>query len=228
MRINQAWWLNPISIRGFEGEEGAAGAESGDQGAAAGDAGSTEGVAEGSTASDAVTTDTEGLKKALAAERLARKAADKQVAAYTKAEKVKSDAELTEVERLKGVAEASTAKATKLAAGFRTTRIEQAVVRAATAAKFIDPSDALTPAVLASIGVEQDEDDPTEVTIDEATVQAAIKKLAKDRPHWISSGVVKPAAAVKSGSSFSGAARATAGTDADKAQMMKDFPALRR
>lgn len=176
MRINKPWYLTVTSIRGFEDPVTP---PAGEVTPPAGEV--VPPVEEVKPAEE----DTAGLKSALQKERADRKAMEKKLQAFEKAQQEKADAEKTEIERLTDQGSRSTAKLQKLAEGFRTTKVEAAIIKAASDAKFTDPTDALRKEVLDAIGVEQDEDDPTQVTVDEATVLAAIKKLAKDKPHYL-------------------------------------------
>jgi hypothetical protein len=200
-RTRQNWWDHVTSIRGFdegEGEGGGEGAGSeGGEGAGDGGAGG-ESTEEGKQYTE---DDVKGLKSALQRERDEKKALDKQLKAHQKKQREAEDAEKSEVERLSSATTAQQQKLEKLAAGYRSKAVNEAILKAAGNAKFLDPTDALRPEVLAAIGVEQDEDDPTEITIDEASVTQAVKTLAKAKPHWLTTAQ-KPNS--KSGSTFGG------------------------
>lgn len=221
MRVTRnSWWLTLTqSIIGFDdGAEGGSGAGTGEgePGAGQGDPGNAGG-------DDAGKEDVSGLKSALEKERADRKKLEKDLAAFQRKQKAAEDAEKTEVERLKGENELVNSKTAKLAAGFKQNALETAILKAAGAAKFRDPSDALRAEVIAAIGVDQDEDDPSKVTIDAATVTQAIKDLAKAKPHYIA-GPEKTT--VKSGSNFGGGTTTPKGDEA-LAELKRKFPALR-
>lgn len=227
------WWKTLTgSIFGFEGEgDGGQGAGAGDGGA--GD-GSQDGAGEGQgtegtgNEGDGAVLNPEGLKSALEKERAERKKLEKDLKALQKSEQARADAEKSEIQRATDSEKATAAKVEKLAAGFRSNAVESAILRAAATAKFRDPSDALRPEIIAAVGVEQDEDDPSKVEIDEATVTEAIKKLAKDRPHYVGTTETKTPKP-KSGSSFAGTGNGRQGTqdDPEKAALLTKFPALR-
>lgn len=214
MRINKPWYLTVTSIRGFEEPV-------------------TPPAGEVTPPADEITPpveevkppedDTTGLKSALQKERADRKAMEKKLQAFEKAQREAEDKEKTEIQRLTDQGSASTAKLQKLADGFRKNQVESAIVKAATDAKFTDPTDALRSEVIAAIGVEQDEDDPTQVTVDEATVLAAIKKLAKDKPHYLATTkkVLPP-----SGSKFGG--NQTPQQQTQEQMLRAQYPALGR
>jgi hypothetical protein len=233
------WWLTlNTPIIGYDDGQNTPGtgdgnANSGDgQGASGEGAGGTgtEGQGAGSTGDEGqgASDDTAGLKSALQKERDGRKAMEKELARYKKAEQDKADADKSEVDRATTQAQRAEEKAAKLAVGFKDSAVRSAILSAAGKAKFLDPSDALRPEVIAAIGVEQDEDDPTNVTIDEATVTAAVKKLATEKKHYIGTGngQTQQQKPPKSGSSFGGNNNQGQG-DPEKAALLAKYPALR-
>lgn len=88
-------------------------------------------------------------------------------------------------------------KNSTLAKRFADSTVHTAIKEAAGKAGFIDPEDALS--VARDIEVEQDEDDPTQVEVDKGLVEAAVKALAKKKPHLV--GEKKQTTKVVSGSS---------------------------
>lgn len=226
----QAWWLNRTgSIFGFDGEGDGGSGEGGEgsgEGAGTGEGGSGEGEegAGGSSSGEGEGEDTAGLKSALEKERADRKKLEKELKVLQKAEQAKADAEKSEVDRLKGENDRNAEKATKLAAGFKKNAVNSAILKAAAAAKFADPTDALRPEIFDAIGVEQDDDDPTDIIIDDATVTAAIKKLAKDKPHWLAAAQTK---LPKSGSTFGGSGNSNTKGDPEREALKLKYPALR-
>lgn len=113
----------------------------------------------------------------------------------------------------------------KLAAGFRDARVEQVVAKVAAALNAASPEDVYDHLKLRNfpdIDVDQDDDDPTKVTVDEDDVKAAVKKVLKAKPHW-----VKGAAGdgTPSGSQFRpGGSRKP---ELDKDALQSRFPALK-
>lgn len=231
MKLGNKWWLNrQFSILGAEGEgEGGAGA-TGEGGAGEGGAG--EGTGEGAGAgegAEGASTDDGGaaaLKKALENQRKITKAQDKELAAFRKAKQTQADAEKTEVDRLAAEKQRGEEKIAKLAIGYRSAAVEKAITEAAAKAKFKDPTDALRSEVIAAIGVEQDEDDPTKVEIDADTVAEAIKKLAKSKPHYLVGPAGTQGSGSPSGSKFGGGGNGTTKDDATAA-LLRKYPALR-
>jgi hypothetical protein len=117
-----------------------------------------------------------------------KKAADKELA---KLKKAAEDADLkdkSEVEQAKTRAERAEKAAERLAEGYVKLHVNSALEKAARKANFKDPDDALAMIKLSDIGVEQDEDDPSDVDVDEKSVTDAIKALARRKPHLISDG----------------------------------------
>lgn len=237
MRVTRKnWWLHLTTpIIGYDEGDGAG---AGNQGA--GQGGSSEGSGEGSeegqgssgtgNEGQGASEDVSGLKSALQKERDDRKALEKELKKYQKAEQDKELANKSEVEQATTKARQAEEKAAKLAAGFRKTAVNSAILKAASAAKFLDPSDALRPEVLEAIGVEQDEDDPSQVTVDEKSVIAAVKALANSKKHYVASGdgsTQRQAAKAKSGSSFGGASN-NGNLTADEQALAARYPALSR
>lgn len=235
MRLTRKnWWTtltNPIV--GFdegEGEgSGASGAGEGANGAGEG-AGEGQGSSGTSTEGAGASEDVSGLKSALQKEREEKKALEKELKAFRKTKEESELAEKSEVEQATTKAQKAEAKAAKLAEGFRKNAVNQAILKAASNAKFRDPSDALRPEVLAAISVEQDEDDPTNITVDEKTVTEAIKALAKSKPHYLATENGQgnqQRQAPKSGSQFGGSGTQSNLT-ADEQALAKKYPALGR
>lgn len=234
MRTNKKWWLKDIQVIGFDGPGETPGQGAPAAGAPEGNPGGTgEGATpetpkqgEGETPKTYTEDEVGGLRSALQKERDDRKAADKELAAFRKAKQAAEDAEKSEVQRLTDAQQRDADKLQRLSDGYRKSAIERAVTEAAAKAKFRDPSDALRPEVLSALGVEQDEDDPTKVTIDSATLNEAIKNLAKNKPHYLVTG--QPQGTPRSGSTFGGSGAGTgSGPDAERARLMNQFPALK-
>jgi hypothetical protein len=62
------------------------------------------------------------------------------------------------------------------------------ITKLATKMKFRDLDDALKLVERDDIDVDQDDDDPSQVDIDETSVNDALKKLAKSKPHLLIAG----------------------------------------
>lgn len=221
------WWkrLGSTPIVGFD-EQG--GAPAGAQGGAEGAQGSGQGGVgqQGEATPPAPKTYTEeevaGLRSALEKERTERKDLDKELKTFRTAKQQAEDAEKTEVQRLTDHQATLTDRYTKLVDGYRQSAVRDAVIAAATTAKFLDPSDAMRPEVLNNLPVEQDEDDPTKVTIDLTELGKRVKKLGADKPHYLAQA---PKGAGKSGSTFGGNGGNTPGSD--HAALLAKYPALR-
>jgi hypothetical protein len=165
--------------------------------------------------------DVDRINKALRAERKLRRDAEKQL---KQAQKAKDDDVSTqELEQLRQREAASTQKSEKLAARLLTQAIEGSIVKAATKLNFRDVDDAVTLVSREDIDWEQDEDDPSEVDVDEASVTDAVKALAKKRPYLLAT---ESPGGEASGGQFGGASNRGDGlTD----ETLRDiYPALRR
>lgn len=229
LNSDKPWWVTlDYSIFGSEGEGDGSGSGEGAGGAGEG-AREGEGEGQGGAgtggAGDGATDDASGLKTALERERRDKKALEKELKLLRKGKQDQDDAEKTEIQRLTDHSTRQSEKVTKLAAKFKQSAVEAAVRKAAGNAKFLDPSDALRPDVLSAIGVEQDEDDPSEVTIDEASVVKAVTALAKAKPHWVQP-TEKKTTKPKSGSGFGGSTITQPQPDEAKAELIRKFPAL--
>lgn len=216
--------LLPEFIFGFEGEE------DGDSGDSSNDSGNDSGEQNGAAGSssdssskhdDADDPNVKGLKAALETERRERKALEKKIKAAEKVQEEAALAEKSEAEREKIRAEKAEEKATKLAAGFVRKSLDSAIDAAAKKAGFIDTDDALKGVDRSDIPVEQDEDDPSEVTIDTKAVERLVKALAAKKPHFIRTGTEDGEA---TGSGFGGS-KPKKKTAQD--QDLENYPSLR-
>ena len=162
-----------------------------------------------------------GLKSALDTER----ANNRSMAAELKKLKSQRDAEelskKTELEQAQIAADAASKRSQKLAEAFLTAELKRKVSSEAAKAQFIDPEDAITGVDLSSLTYEQDEEDPSRVTIDEKSVREAVKSLAARKPHYIKKGTDDGG---PSGSQFGGAGKGKKSTTAD--ELRQKYPGL--
>ncbi len=209
-----------------DGDSGDAG-DSGDSGDDAGDSGDSSGDDSGDSGDDGKGDegddkgrDTAGLKSALEKERRDRKRLEKEAKQLRREKEERENAEKSEVDKATGEAEKRTKQVTALATKLKTNALNTAILKAAQASKFRDSDDALALVNRSDIGVEQDEDDPAEIEIDEKSVEAAVKALAKKKPHLlIAEGDTDP-----SGSSFG---RRKSKDDLDDEALKAKYAALR-
>lgn len=169
--------------------------------------------------------DTAGLKSALKKERDARKKLERE---NRKLQKTKSDADLkdkTEVEQAQAREKAATEKAAKLAKGLREKALENVVGKLAAKHKFLDVDDALTLVDRSKITIDQDDEDPSDIEIDEASVEAALKALAKKKPHLIGDEE-GGSGRTRTGSKFNGGKKT--GSELEEEDLRARYPALRR
>jgi hypothetical protein len=230
-------WLRGIEfISGAEGEgdQGAAGS-TGDNSTdddASGGAGSSSSSSDDASGSGDDSTDHDDddkssddkaeLKEALRKERAANKAKEKEL---KRLQRQQEDAELakkdeTEAERLRR--ERAEERLTKLASGYLKTRLDQAIRDAATKLNFVDVNDALAGVDREALTFEQDEDDPSDVTIDEKSVAREVKALATRKPHWVKAGTDD---GEPTGSTFGGAGRRK-GKGTNEETLRSKYPAL--
>lgn len=182
-------WHNLI-FTGREGEadggEGAGdGAGTGSTGG--GDAGGNDGAGdEGDKAGESSDKeDNSGLKSALQKERQQRKNLEREVRNLRTAQEERDNADKSEVERAKAAETKAAEKVAALATKLRDTALENAITKAANAAKFRDASDAISLVSRGEITIEQDEDNPADIEIDEKSVERAVKALAAKKPHLV-------------------------------------------
>lgn len=206
-----------------EGEGGENGSGDSGDGSGDGDPGDGDGDAgDGSDGDEGEKPDVTGLKSALEKERAANKQKDKELKALRKAKEAKENAEKSDVERAETERAAAVAKAEKLAAGFLKTNLNSAIRRAAEKAGFIDPDDAVGSISREDIIFEQDEDDPSDVDIDQKSVEKAVKALATKKPHFVKSGTGD---GEPSGSQFGGSKQK--GKKSSDDQLRERYPSLR-
>lgn len=143
---------------------------------------------------------TDALKNALRRERKAAKDATRALKAAQKRLDELDDKEKSESDLAKENASKAESKAQKLAASLKTAAVDNAIIKIGGKLKFRDIDDALKLVSREEMDVEQDEDDPSDIQIDEASIETALKKLARDKPHLIvAEGQGEP-----SGSKFGG------------------------
>jgi len=163
----------------------------------------------------------DGLKNALRRERAAAKKAQKDLKAAQKRIDDMDSKEKSETDKAKEDASKAESKAQKLASKLLTSAVDNAVIKHAQKLKFRDIDDALKLVDRTEIDVEQDEDDPGEIDLNDESVVSALKALAKAKPHLI----VAEGQEDKSGSKFGGG-RQKSQKEMDDAELKAKYPAL--
>lgn len=155
----------------------------------------TEGEPQGTDEVNEDKEEEDGRTKALKAERKLKREAEaeaKRLRAENEALKQKDMGELDLAQsQLKVATETSTTLQEKLdrfATGVRNKALNDAIKAEATKQNFIDTSDAIAGVDISEIEIDQDEDDPSLVTIDLKAVTKAVKKLASSKPHFTKTG----------------------------------------
>lgn len=213
--------LASLIIRGFEGEGDAGAGASGDNPGSQGSEGDQSG---GNSSTDDVIDDDgdddddlpdndAGLKTALAKERQNARAANKTAKALERenrklkaAQEELDTAKKGETEAAKAKADKAAEQVTQLATKLRSQAVESAVTKAANAAGFRDADDVmalLQRTNFRDIEIDQDEDDPSDIEIDEKSVTKAVKAIAAKKPHLL----VANGDTNRSGSQFNGGGR---------------------
>jgi hypothetical protein len=163
--------------------------------------------------------DIRGLKSALKKEREARKLAQRELRKLKAKPKVtkKANSDDSEEDKDQGPSE----REVRLAARLRDQAVDQVITKFASKMNFVDIEDAINLVSRKDIDVNQDEDDPTDVIIDEETVEDALKDLIKRKKHLVQAPVSK----VRSGSKVTGKNNGKKVTD--KEALKKKYRALR-
>jgi hypothetical protein len=218
-------WYLLDSIVGYEGEEGS---ESSDESSE--EEGEEEGEEEeeeegGEGEKPPTQEDIDRINKALRAERKLRRQAEKDLKALQKVSTESTDTSDKEAKQAREREAAEASKSERLAARFLDTALEGSIVKAATKLKFRDVDDAVTQINREDIDWEQDEDDPSKVTIDGDSVTAAVKALAKKKPYLLATE--NGAGGGASGGQFGGASGNKPDGLTEEA-LRSTYPALRR
>ncbi|AVR56909.1 scaffolding protein [Microbacterium phage Triscuit] len=156
--------------------------------------------------------DIAALQKALNAERRLAKKLDRENRKLKAGKTEESEQEQADLETERNRSREATQKAEKLAAGLLQRDLNAAIEKAARAAGFLDPDDAIAGVDRTKIDFDQDDEDPTDIDIDEDTVKAAVKALATKKPHYLTRGTEDGDA---TGSPFGGSRKKGKKTDAD-------------
>jgi hypothetical protein len=223
------WWLHLTEIIGFEEEEDDSEeddedeSEEEDEEIESDDEDEDEDDEGEDDDEDDEKPDVSGLKSALRKERMARKRAErelKKLKSKAKGEKPKSKEE-DESEKSSAELEAEREKNQRLANRLRDQAIDRLILKHAS--KFADPDDAVRLINRADIEYDQDEDDPSEIEVDEESVIDAVKTLAKKKKHLLATNAGRSS---KSGSKFNG--KKNSKKEPSDEELRRKYSALRR
>jgi hypothetical protein len=229
MPTQDPWWLRDELIVGFEDgeDEGSEeGSESEDDpgeeeetsdepGEDEGDEGDESEGKESESKSD----DTESLKSALRKERMARKRLEREVKRLSAA--TSNGSEDKEEETKPEVDAERNNREKRLAQKLQKAAVDNLIIKHA--GEFKDANEALALINRTVIEVDQDDDDPSEIEVDEDSVIDAVKALAKKSPHLL---LTKEDRKVRSGSSFSKSRRK--GSEPSDEELKRKYRALNR
>jgi hypothetical protein len=229
----EPWWLTLVDIVGFEGEENSDDSDDSSDDDDSEDESEEESEDESEEESEDEEESEEGapvtqkdiknLKSALRKERIARKRAEREVKSLKSRKPpvkkpAKDESGEGEEEEDKGPSEREVRLATRL----RDQALDQVITRYASRMNFVDLDDVLRLVNRKDIDVSQDEDDPTEVDIDEEGVEDALKELAKKKKYLVNAnGSRQP----RSGSKMSGKGKKQTGATDD--ELREKYRALR-
>jgi hypothetical protein len=185
MTIELPFWLRNTIIFGREKDE-----DKGEEGDGEGDDGEDDGEesgegegGEGGSSSDG--DDTEGLKKALVAERREKRKLERENKRLKKAQDSSKQDEEKDLAETKKSLSTEQEKTRKLAARLLNGARDAAILKVARDLGFIDETDALTDDIRQAVDVDQDDEDPSEIDIDEDSVKRAVKALATKKKHLV-------------------------------------------
>jgi len=169
--------------------------------------------------------DVEGLKSALQKERKSRREAERELRKERRAkteQQQNKEQEASEAEQARAETAKERTKSERLATRLRDTAVDNLILKYA-GDQFADLDDVLKLIDREQIDVDQDEDDPADVQVDQDTVKDAVKKLAKSKPHLLK---VTGEGGNRTGSQFGGGNKG--GDGLDEETLMARYPALRR
>lgn len=211
-------YLRNVTLRGFEDDDDDENKDDKSKGSESDDDDDDDEGDKGGGGSE----NNDALKSALQKERRAAKQAQRDLKAALKRLDELDNKEKSESEKAKDEATKAAQKAEKLAKRLKTTAVDNAIIKLGGKLKFRDIDDALKLIDRDSIEVDQDDDDPSDISIDEGSVETALKELAKKKPHLI----VAEGQEDKSGSKFNG--RKQSQKEIDEEELRSRYPALSR
>jgi hypothetical protein len=129
--------------------------------------------------------DTEGLRKALASERKANKANARELKKLRRLQEQGKNKDETEKDAAIRERDEEKTKTAKLATRLEREAVNSVIIKHATKLGFRDLDDALALVDRAAFVVDQDEDDPSDIDIDEDSIKAALSSLKTKKPHLI-------------------------------------------
>lgn len=230
---HEPWWLTLAPIVGFEDDDDSSDDDDDDSSDDDEEEESEEDESDESEESDeededkpVTQKDIKNLKSALQKERKARKIAERDLRKARAAAKKpppkasdNGDADKGDKEEEdKGPSE----REIRLAARLRDQAVDAVITKVASRMNFVDMEDVLRLVNRSEFDINQDEEDPTDVIIDEDGVEDALKALAKKKKYLVATDGDKP----KSGSKMSGKGKKSKG--ADEEALRQKYRALRR
>lgn len=181
-----------------------------------------------SNAAKAATEERERLSGALKKERTARRNLQKELKELKKQQPGKPSGKPGEedADAISAATAAATAqeqaKSERLAGKLLTNAVNLSITKIAGELKFVDVEDAIAQVNRKDIEVDQDDDEPDQVEVDEASVKEALKALAKKKPYLITK---TDKAGTKTGDKFGGKGNKASKSEED---LMRKYPALGR
>jgi hypothetical protein len=214
-------WYMTLEIIGFDEEqEGNDDSESEEE--------SEEEESEEEESGDGDKPDVEGLKSALTKERKSRREAERELRKHKRTQQEQQqnkDQEQDEVKKIQAERDSERSKSEKLAVRLQNVAVDNLIMRYA-GDQFADLDDVLQLINRDDIDVDQDDEDPADITVDEDTVKDAVKKLAKAKPHLLK---VKSEGGEGTGSQFGGGKNnGGKGDPLSEEVLMARYPAIQK
>lgn len=125
------------------------------------------------------------LREALRKERKERRKFEREATRLKKDSDRAKDKDTSDADKARKDAEEAQGKTQRLAVKLRNTATDNVITKLATKMKFRDLDDALKLIDRSKIEVDQDDEEPEEIEIDETSVNDALKTLAKSKPHLL-------------------------------------------
>lgn len=166
----------------------------------------------------------EASKSALREERLARRKAERDARKRTK--KKVADKDDKDLQQTQQDLSTERDKTHRLAERLLRTSQDNAILAEARRQGFIDETDALLDSVRSEVDFEQDEEDPSEIELDEDSVKDAVEALAKKKPHLVGKNS-DGTSTTQSGKRMGKKRRATDDETISEQKLLQEYPSLR-
>lgn len=227
-KVELPYWLQSTVLTGREGDDDNQGGDGGEGDNSQDDdpPGSEGEGGEGDPNDSGSDDNVEGLKRALAEERSKAKRLDRENKRLKRKQTAQDDEgsqqaekEQQDLQQAQKDLEASNSKVAKLAQRLLNNARDNAITAEARRQGFIDPTDALTDDIRNAIDIDQDDEDPSDIDIDETSVTKAVRNLANKKKHLVG--------APNSGEPSGGRFRKGGDSGSSSSELEANYPSLR-